>query len=402
MLLLRKEKTSWFVVFCDYMWTGFLNVKVLDASVPASRCVKRCEVDRRLGTILKEQEMASLPVPSVQAMVAATGGADVPPRYLRPAEAVAGDSEAHIPIIDYQRLLLELELDRHGEESARLHGACQDWGFFQLVNHSVPDDVVESMKANIQQFFQLPAETKKRFAQEEGQLEGYGQLFVVSDDQKLDWADMLFLYAQPPERRKTRFWPDQPATFRSTLDRYSGALKDVSDSLLATMAKNLGLKRETIAEKCTRGMQSFRMNYYPPCAQAEKVIGLSPHSDANLLTLVLQVNHVQGLQIKRNGSWLPVKPVPGAFIVNIGDMLEVFTNGRYRSIEHRAVVDPKEERLSVAAFHFPDMDAMIGPLEELTAHEDDAYKTLDLESFMKIFFATKLEGKSFLDRMKLN
>ncbi|XP_037426965.1 protein SRG1-like [Triticum dicoccoides] len=349
--------------------------------------------------------MGSLPVPSVQALVAATGGDDVPPRYLRPdaaAEAVTGDGDgaAQIPIIDHRRLLLEL--DHGGEESARLHRACQDWGFFQLVNHSVPDDVVESMKANIQQFFQLPAETKKRFAQEQGQLEGYGQLFVVFEDQKLDWADMLFLYAQPPERRKTRFWPDQPATFRSTLDRYSGALKDVSDSLLATMAKNLGLKRETIAEKCTRGMQSFRMNYYPPCAQAEKVVGLSPHSDANLLTLVLQVNHVQGLQIKRNGSWLPVKPVPGAFIVNIGDMLEVFTNGRYRSIEHRAVVDPKEERLSVAAFHFPDMDAMIGPLEELTAHEDDAYKTLDLESFMKIFFATKLEGKSFLDRMKLN
>ena len=70
------------------------------------------------------------------------------------------------------------------------------------------------MKANIQQFFQLPAETKKRFAQEQGQLEGYGQLFVVSEDQKLDWADMLFLYTQPPEMRNAKFWPDQPATFR--------------------------------------------------------------------------------------------------------------------------------------------------------------------------------------------
>ncbi|VAH70146.1 unnamed protein product [Triticum turgidum subsp. durum] len=253
------------------------------------------------------------------------------------------------------------------------------------------------MKANIQQFFQLPAETKKRFAQEQGQLEGYGQLFVVSEDQKLDWADMLFLYTQPPEMRNAKFWPDQPATFR-----YSGAVKDLSDSLLATMAKNLGLKREAIADKCIHGMQKVRINYYPPCAQAEKVVGLSPHSDANLLTLVLQVNHVQGLQIKRNGSWLPVKPVSGAFVVNIGDMFEVLTNGRYRSIEHRAVVDPKEERLSIAAFQFPDIHTMIGPLKEMTGHEDDAYKTSDLESFMKIFFATKLEGKNFLEQMKLN
>ncbi|XBH59139.1 hypothetical protein VPH35_080445 [Triticum aestivum] len=335
-------------------------------------------------------------------MVAATGGADVSPRYLRPAEAVAGDGEAQIPVIDYQRLLLELELDRCGEESARLHRACLDWGFFQLINHSVPDDVVEGMKASIQQFFQLPMETKKQFAQERGQLEGYGQLFVFSEVQKLDWADILYLHTQPHESRNTKLWPDQPANFRSTLDRYSGAVKDVSDSLLAMMAKNLGLEREVIADKCNRGLQSVRMNYYPPCAQAEKVVGLSPHSDAGLLTLVLQVNHVQGLQIKRNGSWLPVKPVSGAFIVNIGDMFEVFTNGRYRSIEHRAIVDPKEERLSVAAFHLPNIHATIGPLKEMVAHEDDAYKTLDQESFMKLFYGTKLEGKSFLEQLKLN
>ncbi|EMS51348.1 Protein SRG1 [Triticum urartu] len=318
--------------------------------------------------------MASLPVPSVQAMVAATGGVDVPPRYLRPAEAVAGDAEAQIPIIDYQRLALE----------------------------AVPDDVVEGMKASIQQFFQLPMETKKQFALEPGQLEGYGQLFVFSEDQKLDWADIIYLHTQPHESRNIKLWPDQPASFRSTLDRYSDAVKDVSDSLLATMAKNLGLEREVITNKCIHGMQSVRMNYYPPCAQAEKVVGLSPHSDAGLLTLVLQVNHVQGLQIKRNGRWLPVKPVSGAFIVNIGDMFEVFTNGRYKSIEHRAVVDPKEERLSVAAFHLPNIHAMIGPLKEIAAHEDDAYMTLDQESFMKLFYGTKLEGKSFLERLKLN
>ncbi|GJN09395.1 hypothetical protein PR202_ga27398 [Eleusine coracana subsp. coracana] len=133
--------------------------------------------------------MESLPVPSVQALVAATGGADVPPRYLRPeaaADAVASDDEAEIPIIDFQRLLM----DSH-EESARLHGACQEWGFFQLINHGIPHDVVEGMKAGVEGFFQQPAETKKQFAQERGQLDGYGQLFVVSEDQKLDWADIL-------------------------------------------------------------------------------------------------------------------------------------------------------------------------------------------------------------------
>uniref|UniRef100_A0ACD5WIP8 Uncharacterized protein n=1 Tax=Avena sativa TaxID=4498 RepID=A0ACD5WIP8_AVESA len=343
--------------------------------------------------------MESLPVPSVQAMVAATGGDVVPPRYLRPEAAVdmvIGSGEAQIPIIDYGKLQMD-----NGEESARLHGVCQDWGFFQLINHSVPDDVVEGMKSSIQRFFQLPAETKKGFAQERRQLEGYGQLFVVSEDQKLDWADILYLNTQPPEDRNMRFWPDQPAKFRSTLDKYSAAVKHIADSLLATMAKNLGLEPETIADKCVSGIQSVRMNYYPPCLQADKVVGFSPHSDSDLLTLVMQVNHVQGLQIKRNGSWVPVKPVEGAFIVNIGDIFEIFTNGRYRSIEHRAVVDPKEERLSVAAFHSPSIHAVIGPLKEIAACEDEAYKTVDHEEFMRLFFSAKLEGKSFLDRMKL-
>jgi isopenicillin N synthase-like dioxygenase len=100
-------------------------------------------------------------------------------------------------------------------------------------------------------------------------------------------------------------------------------VKDIADTLLATMAQNLGLEPEVIADTCVGGIQSVRMNYYPPCAQADKVVGFSPHSDSDLLTLVLQVNHVQGLQIKRNGSWFPVKPLEGAFVVNVGDILEV-------------------------------------------------------------------------------
>ncbi|KAL6645359.1 hypothetical protein ACP70R_016967 [Stipagrostis hirtigluma subsp. patula] len=345
--------------------------------------------------------MESLPVPSVQAMVAATGGADVPPRYLRPevaADAVATDGEAEIPIIDLQKLL-HPEASR--DESARLHGACQEWGFFQLVNHGVTDDVIEGIKANIEGFFQLPAETKKQFAQERGQLEGYGQLFVISEDQKLDWADIVYLNTLPLEDRKMRFWPDKPANFRSALDKYSAAVKNIADRLLVIMSKNLGLDPQVIAEQCISGIQSVRMNYYPPCAEAHKVVGFSPHSDADLLTLVLQVNEVQGLQIKRNGSWVPVKPLEGAFVVNVGDIFQIFTNGRYRSVEHRAVINREKERLSIAAFHSPNVHATIGPLREIVPHGEEVYRTVDHEEFMRLFFSAKLEGKSFLERMKL-
>lgn len=270
---------------------------------------------------------------------------------------------------------------------------------WQLINHGVPDDVIEALKANVQGFFGLPAETKKQVAQERGQLEGYGQLFVVSEDQKLDWADILYLNTQPPQHRSMRFWPDEPDTFTSTLDAYSAAVKNVADRLLGIMSTNLGLQPEAIVG----AMQSVRMNYYPPCAEADKVVGFSPHSDADLLTLVLQVNQVQGLQVKRDdGTWVPVRPLQGAFVVNVGDILQIFTNGRYRSIEQRAVVNTERARLSVAAFHSPSIHATIGPLKELVAdHEVVMYRTVDHESFMRLFFSAKLEGKSFLQRMEL-
>ena len=84
----------------------------------------------------------------------------------------------------------------------------------QLVNHNIACEVIERMKADITEFFNLPLETKKAFSQLPGNLEGYGQLFVISEDQKLDWADMLYLNTQPLNIRSINLWPSQPLTFR--------------------------------------------------------------------------------------------------------------------------------------------------------------------------------------------
>jgi isopenicillin N synthase-like dioxygenase len=69
--------------------------------------------------------------------------------------------------------------------------------------------------------------------------------------------------------------------------------------------------------------QSIKMNYYPPCPQPEQVIGLNPHSDGVVLTILMEINEIHGLQIKKEGMWIPINPLPNAFVVNIGDMLEV-------------------------------------------------------------------------------
>ncbi|XP_072963691.1 S-norcoclaurine synthase 1-like [Typha angustifolia] len=345
--------------------------------------------------------MGSLPVANVQALAGTYDKDEVPPRYERPermSDHVICDGSVEIPLIDFHRLL---DPESSVDESANLDRACEEWGFFQLINHTVPAELIERMKVDIVEFFMLPLETKNRLAQQPGQLEGYGQLFVVSEEQKLDWADMLYLSGQPVCNRNMKLWQELPVSFRTTLDKYSLEVKKVADCLLGVMAKNLGLKPEVINAQCHDGIQSFRINYYPPCLHSEKVLGFSQHSDADLLTLVLQVNQVQGLQVKKNCSWVPVKPLHGALVVNVGDIFEIFTNGRYRSIEHRAIVNKEQERLSIAAFHSPNIDTMIGPLRELVKGADEIYKTMDHENFMRLFFSSKLDGKSFLDCMKL-
>lgn len=110
---------------------------------------------------------------------------------------------------------------------------------------------------------------------------------------------------------------------REALDQYSWELAKLSKGLLKLMAENLGINPQQLLNLFENGRQAFRMNYYPPCVQASKVIGVAPHSDPAGLTLLFQVNEVEGLQIKKNGKWIPIRPLPGAMIVNIGDALEV-------------------------------------------------------------------------------
>ena len=90
------------------------------------------------------------------------------------------------------------------------------------------------------------------------------------------------------------------------------------------MAKALKMNPNDMKELFEEGWQSMRMNYYPPCPRPDLVIGLNNHSDAVGLTILLQINDKEGLQIRKAGMWVPIKPLPNAFIVNIGDILEVF------------------------------------------------------------------------------
>ncbi|KAK9120667.1 hypothetical protein Syun_018284 [Stephania yunnanensis] len=170
----------------------------------------------------KEEYFATLPVPNVQDLSSNVVN-EIPDRYIRPefqSELVCDDNSFEIPVIDFSRIL---------DERTKLHTACEEWGFFQssIDDSRVLDELlssiqytgrreeaIEKIKNHVEEFFKQPLDAKKAYAQEPNSMEGYGQAFVQSDDQKLDWGDMYLLRALPVRTRNMRFWPKYPVTFR--------------------------------------------------------------------------------------------------------------------------------------------------------------------------------------------
>ncbi|XP_044495139.1 protein SRG1-like [Mangifera indica] len=345
---------------------------------------------------------SSLPVPCVQEL-AKEALTTVPPRYVRTDldhPLIADDTFLpQLPVIDLEKLLSR---DLTDSELDKLHHACKEWGFFQLTNHGVSSSLVEKIKKEAQEFFNLPMEEKKKYWQKEGDMEGFGQAFVVSKEQKLNWGDMFLVTALPIHLRKPHLFSKLPLPFRETLEAYSVELRDLAMKILNQMAKALRMESEHVKELFEEGMQFIRVNYYPPCPQPELAIGINPHSDRPGLTILLQLNEVEGLQIKKDGMWVPVKPLPGAFIINIGDILEIVTNGIYQSIEHRATVNSMKERLSIATFYSPKLDGNIGPAPSLVTPETPAlFKTMSVADYFNGYVSRQLQGKSYLDVMRV-
>ncbi|KAI3466784.1 hypothetical protein Pfo_023447 [Paulownia fortunei] len=347
----------------------------------------------------------SLIVPSVQEL-AKEPIANIPKRYARPDQdppILSDDDSNHMPsvtVIDLQGLLSIGQSGNH--ELEKLHSACQEWGFFQIIHHGVSAPLLEEFRNEVTKFFELPMEEKMKLWQQQDNHEGFGQLFVVSEEQKLDWSDMFYITTLPINLRKIELLEKLPTKLRETLEAYSAEMKKLAITLLGQLAKALNMDDEEIRELFNDGVQSMRMNCYPPCPEPYIAIGFTPHSDADALTILFQLNDTEGLQIRKDGKWVPVKPLHNAFVVNLGDIMEIVSNGVYRSIEHRATVNLSKERLSVATFYSSNMDSELGPACSLVGPKNPPiFRRMPIDKYFKDFFARKLNGKSYLDFMKL-
>ncbi|CAN1256627.1 S-norcoclaurine synthase 1 [Linum perenne] len=298
-------------------------------------------------------------LPNVQQLATETKDGHVPNKFIRSdleLDQVSTDGSHMIPVIDM--IKLAGSGDVAAQESAKLHSACKDWGFFQVINHSVTEEVMQKMKVDIQEFFKLPLQEKMSCAQlpDAIGLEGYGHSFVSSDEDKLSWGDILFINSKPVSDRNMRFWPTNPSSFRTSFEQYSSGLEKLELTLLNHMAINLGVEPQKLLTLFKDGTLGIGMNYYPPCA----------------------------------------------FIVNVGDMIEIMSNGEYKSILHRAMVNPNKERLSIAAFHSPAVNVTIRPLPELINEKNKAkYQSISRPDYMKLVMSSKLNGKGLISQLKI-
>ncbi|XAR68928.1 Codeine 3-O-demethylase [Bertholletia excelsa] len=323
---------------------------------------------------------------------------NVPERYIRNQEEMltSTDQLAHlsseIPVID-----MFLLSNGDEEELKKLELACKEWGFFQVVNYGVAEEVQQKMKDASAEFFNLPLEDKKKFSMPPNDIQGYGQAYVVSEEQKLDWSDALILVVYPPNYRKLNLWPDTPDQFKEIIELYSEELRKVAEELLGSLSVIMGVDKEALARMHKEMVQALRINYYPTCTKPDQVLGLSPHSDKSSITILSQEDNVEGFQIRHNGKWMPATPTPNALAVIVGDVIEMWSNGKYKSIEHRVVTNKSRPRISCISFLAPHDDAEIEPLEHMIDSDSPRmYKKIRYGDFLRQSLKQRMQGKAHM------
>ncbi|KDP27711.1 hypothetical protein JCGZ_19834 [Jatropha curcas] len=329
------------------------------------------------------------------------GAKHIPSNYIRPLSdrpnlSDVQISDGSIPLIDLEGINgpnRSLVIQQIGE-------ACQCDGFFQVKNHGLPEHAVHKMLETATEFFRLPeSERLKNYSDDPTKTTRLSTSFNVKTEKVSNWRDFLRLHCYPLQDY-IKEWPSNPPSFRNNVAEYCTRVRVLVLTLLEAISESLGLERDYIDKSLSKHGQHMAINYYPPCPQPQLTYGLPGHTDPNLITILLQ-DQVPGLQVLRNGKWVAVNPIPNTFIVNIGDQMQVISNGRYKSILHRAVVNCEKERISIPTFYCPSPDALIGPAEELVdAHHPAVYKHFTYAEYYEKFWNRGLTKECCLDLFK--
>lgn len=295
----------------------------------------------------------------------------------------------NFPIINLEKL--------NGSERAdtmeMIKDACENWGFFELVNHGIPHEVMDTVEKMTKGHYKKYME--QRFKE---LVASKGLEAVQAEVTDLDWESTFFLRHLPNSNISAV--PDLDDQYREVMRDFAKRLENLAEELLELLCENLGLEKGYLKKVFygTKGPNfGTKVSNYPPCPKPDLIKGLRAHTDAGGIILLFQDDKVSGLQLLKDGQWIDVPPMRHSIVVNLGDQLEVITNGKYKSVMHRVITQTDGTRMSLASFYNPGGDAVIFPapaLVEKDAEESKAvYPKFVFDDYMKLYAGLKFQAK---------
>ncbi|CAN1843422.1 1-aminocyclopropane-1-carboxylate oxidase [Linum perenne] len=286
--------------------------------------------------------------------------------------------------------------DDRSATMAKINDACENWGFFEILNHPIPVELLDTVEKMTKDHYRKCLEQRfKELVKSKGLEE------VDSEIKDMDWESTFYLKHRP--QSNINDVPDLEDQYREVMRDFAERLEKLAEELLDLLCENLGLEKGYLKKAFygSKGSPTFgtKVSNYPPCPKPDLIKGLRAHTDAGGIILLFQDDKVSGLQLLKDGEWVDVPPMRHSIVINLGDQIEVITNGRYKSVEHRVVAQTDGTRMSIASFYNPGNDAVIYPAPKLLEGESEAEKKSEnypkfvFDDYMKLYSGLKFEAK---------
>lgn len=281
-----------------------------------------------------------------------------------------------IPLLDLTRLR-HPDIDVRRKLGRELAELCRTVGFFYIVNHGVDVAKIDGMFYQAKRFFALPEHEKVALSMTSNpHWRGYLPMRMLGNDAEMKgnmlesfhvWQehadDDPGLLANKPLHARN-IWPAALPGLRPAALAYVAEVTELAKQMMRLAALGLDLPEDTFVRYFTNPISLLRLIHYPPQQPADPadIYGTRPHTDNGAFTLLAQ-DQTGGLEIMGpDGDWLPVPPVAGSFVINLGEMMKVWTNGLFRATPHRVINKFGKDRYSSPFFLNPDYDHVVAPV----------------------------------------
>ncbi|CAK8569465.1 unnamed protein product [Lathyrus sativus] len=305
-------------------------------------------------------------------------------------------SDEEIPTIDYSLLLSDDSYQRSIALEFLAH-ACKEYGFFYLINHTMPDDVLKSVLNGVFDYFDPTTVEERRIYYKNTSSGNVRWGLNANDGENREYLKVI---AHPKDQA-----PSNPTSLSKITEEYNNEMRKIVLGLARAMSKNLGFD-ENYIEKAFHmklGFDVMAMNLYPPVSKSKSDIGLPNHTDPGfVITLMQDVNG--GLQVlSHKGNWINVYIPHHAILIQLGDHLEILTNGKYKSHVHRVIVNKNEvQRTSVVTLHGPSLDKFIVPDTKFVDDENPQnYIGMTYKESLEANGGSLIDVQSSLEQIKL-